>query len=95
MFSVRGSYHHGVIVDPGAAASIIGVDTLRRYVTECLTPRGLSVTVLPSTNKLTSIDGLSLLAVGTVSAPLLLAGSVVYWHADAIGGTGSRCPSPS
>ncbi len=93
MFTVQGQYVHGVIVDPGAATSLSGTETIRRYVDDVLTPQGYSIRIYPTEATFTGVDGITKPGLGRCVLPLLLTGSVdVTWTTNLLGDEGSTCP---
>ena len=93
MHTVNGVPVHGLIVDPGASAGLMGIDTLRLFLQETLDPLGLSVTIVPSSATFTGVDGLPEPSLGRCTVPLGVPGlDRVTFSTDLIGKSGSRCP---
>jgi len=93
--SVRGVHRHGLIVDPGAASGLMGVDTAGEFIQEVLDPRGLATNIETrrSTATVTGISGKPDEALIHAVLPLgVLPGVTVRYGADLLGGAGARCP---
>ena len=56
MHTVGGVPHHGLIVDLGASAGLMGVDTLRLFMDESLRPLGLCVSIEKSNATFTGVE---------------------------------------
>ena len=88
---VKGKKRHGLLIDPGAAAGLIGSDTLKDYLDEVVKPAGMmdKVKFNKTDAKMTGISGRSQNAVAKVALPIFLAPGVVgNFHAEVIGGDG-------
>ena len=93
MHTVNGVPIHGLIVDPGASAGLMGIDTLRLFLQETLDPLGLSVSIGPSSATFTGVDGLPEPSLGRCTVPLGVPGlDRVTFSTDLIGKAGSHCP---
>ena len=93
MHTVNGTPVHGLIVDPGASAGLMGVDTFRLFLQETLDPLGLGVTIAPSSATFTGVGGLPEPSLGKCTVPLGVPGlDRVTFATDLIGKAGSHCP---
>jgi hypothetical protein len=95
-FNVRGEQRHGLLIDPGAASGLIGSDTLKQLMDNCITPFGKQHGVYMNYNKTTPVSGISGEAnqtLGEISIPLQAGGYSITYTADVIGGSGSTCPA--
>jgi len=91
---VRGTKRHGLLVDPGASAGIIGADTLREYVESCLKPRNKAYKVMESNSSFSGIDGQVDSGKSKVIVPLDVPGLGEWsFAADVIGNKGAFCPA--
>ena len=95
-FDVRGEQRHGLLIDPGAASGLIGSDTLKQLMDNCITPFGKQHEVSMNYNKTTPVSGTSGEAnqtLGEISIPLRAGGYSIMYTADVSGGSGSTCPA--
>ena len=93
MHAVRGKEMAGLIVDPGAAAGIMGTDTMKDFVKQHLKSAGLQSELEPSTSTFSGIDGQSDPGLAVATMPIGVPGcSDITFKADLMGGTGSKCP---
>ena len=93
--TVRGTYHYGLLVDPGASRGLIGMDTLRDIIHYILRPLGLHKQVLwyASNAKFAGISPTQESALARCVIPIGLLGVIgSTYGADVIGGQASRCP---
>ena len=91
MHSVGGTPVHGLIVDPGAAAGLMGIDTLRLFLRETLDALGLEVSVAPSSATFTGVDGLPEPSLGRCTVPIGVPGlDRASFSTDLIGKCGSH-----
>jgi len=93
--TIRGRKQLGLIVDPGAARGILGVDTLLEIKQSLLEPRKLAQYLQwnQSFAKFSGISPTQENSLGICSIPCGLQG--IPWtvfHADVIGGEASMCP---
>ena len=80
MFTVKGKPVHGLIVDPGAARGLTGIDTLRTYNRDVLQPNGISYTIEQSDGTFSGIGGDAQPAAGALWLPIGLEGvGLVLW----------------
>ena len=87
-FNVRGEQRHGLLIDPGAASGLIGSDTLKQLMDNCITPFGKQHGVYMNYNKTTPVSGISGEAnqtLGEISIPLQAGGYSITYTADVIG----------
>ncbi|CAK8997028.1 Potassium voltage-gated channel subfamily H member 6 (Ether-a-go-go-related gene potassium channel 2) (ERG-2) (Eag-related protein 2) (Ether-a-go-go-related protein 2) (Voltage-gated potassium channel subunit Kv11.2) [Durusdinium trenchii] len=95
--TVAGQKRRGLLVDPGAAAGLIGSETLRDLVDTCLRPAGLDkhMTWKERSTSVTGISGKgdSTLAEVTFEFHLDGSGNRASFSADVLGGDGSLCPA--
>ncbi|CAK8991178.1 Uncharacterized protein SCF082_LOCUS2551 [Durusdinium trenchii] len=93
---IKGIKRRGLLVDPGAAAGLIGSETLRDLVEECLKPHGLQEQI-QWTERRTSVTGISGKGDETlaeVSFQFSLEGDKTgTFTGDVLGGEGSLCPA--
>eukprot|EP00959_Pyramimonas_sp_CCMP1952_P049684 1038302-Pyramimonas_sp.AAC.1 len=83
----------GIIVDPGAAAGLMGTDTMKDYVRTYLKDAGLEYTLAPSNSTFSGIDGNADPGLAVVTMPLGAPGvQDITFKADLMGGSGSKCP---
>eukprot|EP00959_Pyramimonas_sp_CCMP1952_P121290 2536210-Pyramimonas_sp.AAC.1 len=93
MHLVRGREMAGIIVDPGAAAGLMGTDTMKDYVRTYLKDAGLEYTLAPSNSTFSGIDGNTDPGLAVVTMPLGVPGvQDITFKADLMGGSGSKCP---
>ena len=95
-FNVCGEQRRGLLVDPGAASGLIGSDTLKQLMDNCITPSGKQHEVSMNYDKTTPVSGISGEAnqtLGEISLPLQAGGYSIADTADVIGGSGSTCPA--
>ena len=84
---------HGLIVDPGASAPLMGTDTLKDYINDCLEPSGREVSFKSTTKTFVGIDGVPEPGIAQAQLPLgiPIMGNVTLDIA-LIGKAGSKCP---
>ena len=93
---VAGQQRRGLLVDPGAAAGLIGSETLRDLMETCLKPSGLDkhVTWRERSTSVTGISGKGDSTLAEVTFEFGLDGDCrASFSADVIGGEGSLCPA--
>ena len=93
--TVLGEKRRGLLVDPGPASGLVGSETLRDILENCL-PAKRSKDVRWNREKahsVSGIDGTPESTLGEVSIPLQLAGASGSFAADVLGGEGSLCPA--
>ena len=83
---MKGKKLHGLIVDPGAASGLMGVDTLQEYFDDVLWPLGFGEGDLLYTYNhlpwLRGIEGYRERAVARVSLLVGVDGELCLWDAD-------------
>ena len=95
-FVVRGQKRQGLIVDPGAASGLIGSETLRELLNNCVEPYGLADQVeikKDKTSPVSGISGMSDRTLGQVTIPLVTNGQSISFTGEVLGGEGSLCPA--
>lgn len=92
MHTIKGIPRHGLLVDPGAARGLIGIDTRKRHEDETLSHTGLEVTRRKSHATLSGIEGKPRPAHDHCTIPCGIEGDVISFECDTIGGTGRNCP---
>ena len=95
-FVVRGQKRQGLIVDPGAASGLIGSETLRELLNNCVEPYGLADQVeikKDKTSPVSGISGMSDRTLGQVTSPLVTNGQSISFTGEVLGGEGSLCPA--
>ena len=93
-FMVRGQKRRGLIIDPGAASGLIGTETLRDLIDNCVKPFGLEVAIEEDvTTPVSGIDGKSDQTLGRVTVPLMSSGKSITFTGEMLGGEGSLCPA--
>ena len=95
-FSVRGEKRRGLIIDPGAASGLIGCDTLKDIIENCITPFGKDKDILIDkqiASPVSGINGGSNRTLGQVTIPLVTGGCPISFTGEVIGGDGSLCPA--
>ena len=93
--TVLGEKRRGLLVDPGAASGLIGSETLRDMLENCVS-KSQSEQVswkYDKTNNVSGISGSAESTLGEVSLPVNLAGASGSFRADVLGGEGSLCPA--
>ena len=93
---VSGKQRRGLLVDPGAAAGLIGSETLRDLMEHCLRPNGLDGKMQWSdrSTSVTGISGKGDSTLAEVTFEFNLDGSrTASFSADVLGGEGSLCPA--
>ena len=94
--TVAGRQRRGLLVDPGAAAGLIGSETLRDLVDSCLKPSGLDKFITWK-ERSTSVTGISGKGDSTLAEVTFEFGLDEHhrasFSADVIGGEGSLCPA--
>ncbi|CAK9092645.1 1-alkyl-2-acetylglycerophosphocholine esterase [Durusdinium trenchii] len=92
--SVKGKKRRGLLIDPGAAAGLVGSETLRDLIESCYPEDGKNmVTWSESTATITGISGCPDKALGRVHLRLPFKGLKAVYEADVIGNEGSLCPA--
>ncbi|CAK9042305.1 Integrase catalytic domain-containing protein [Durusdinium trenchii] len=95
---IQGVKRRGLLVDPGAAAGLIGSETLRDIMENCIKPQGLE-TGVERREKQTSVTGISGKGDQTmaeISFPFKLdSKQQARYSADVLGGEGSLCKFPA
>ena len=92
---IHGIKRRGLLVDPGAAAGLIGSETLRDLICECLTPQGLQDQIQwrERTTSVTGISGKGDETMAEVSFRFALGTEKTgTFTGDVLGGDGSLCP---
>ncbi|CAK9111867.1 Retrovirus-related Pol polyprotein from transposon RE2 (Retro element 2) (AtRE2) [Includes: Protease RE2 [Durusdinium trenchii] len=92
---IHGIKRRGLLVDPGAAAGLIGSETLRDLICECLTPQGLQDQIQwrERTTSVTGISGKGDETMAEVSFRFALGPEKTgTFTGDVLGGDGSLCP---
>ena len=90
---VRGTNRYGLIVDPGAANSLIGSQTLNDFYTNVLQPRGLHIKSQKSQATFSGISGTTQSGVCLATFPIGLQGlPEATFTTDVIDGEGRYCP---
>ena len=90
--TVHGVKRRGLLIDPGAAAGLIGSETLRDLMESChMKPE--DVTWTESTASITGISGEPDKALGRVKLKLPFKNMEATFTADVIGKSGSLCPA--
>eukprot|EP00974_Lingulodinium_polyedra_P002022 190278-Lingulodinium_polyedra.AAC.1 len=93
MHVVKGTKRHGLIVDPGAAAALMGTETLRSYQQEVLEAVGRKLAFMSTDATFVGVDGRPEAGQASCRLPLGLAGAEsVHFTTDLIGNEGSKCP---
>ena len=94
MHLVRGEQRHGLIVDPGASAPLMGTETLRAFHDEVLQPLGHDVSFFPTDATFVGVDGVPTAGQAACRFPIGLEGAgEVRFTTDLIGGEASKCPA--
>ena len=92
--AVRGKTRRGLLIDPGAAAGLIGSETLRDLLTSCYPElRDDQLQWMDSTATITGISGCPDKALGRIELKLPFKGMDAVYTADVIGNEGSLCPA--
>jgi hypothetical protein len=95
LMTVRGNRHYGLVVDPGAARGVIGVDTYGEIWRKVLSPRRLvhSIKWRPSNSRFSGISSMQQVSLGLCDMPIGLQGvDKSTFSADVLGGDASWCP---
>ena len=95
-FSVKGEKRYGLLIDPGAASGLVGSDTLRELVDQCVKPAGRQGEMVIDHGKVvpvSGINGTTESTLGQVTVPLVSGGHALTYTADVLGGEGSYCPA--
>eukprot|EP00435_Cladocopium_sp_Y103_P026044 s3195_g6.t1 len=58
-FAVRGEKRRGLIIDPGAASGLIGCDTLKDIIENCIQPYGKDKDIIINKNVTSPVSGIS------------------------------------
>ncbi|CAJ1430110.1 unnamed protein product, partial [Effrenium voratum] len=93
---IRNEKRRGLLVDPGAASGLIGSDTLRDLLENCVDPLNRSHEVQWKMEKINSVSGISGgsdKTLGEVRIPLKSSGHDIVYTGDVLGGEGSTCPA--
>ena len=90
--TVRGKKRRGFIMDPGAASSITGSDTVKDHYEHAALPN-LSSSLEPSHGRFSGISGTPSPAVGFIRMPFRFGRWQGRFGADVLGGSASRCPN--
>ena len=94
MHLVRGKQRHGLIVDPGASAPLMGTETLRAFHEEVLQPSGKDIDYFPTDSTFVGVDGVPTAGQAACRFPLGLQGAgEAHFTTDLIGDEGSQCPA--
>ena len=94
--TVAGEKRRGLLVDPGAAAGLIGSETLRDLMDHCLRPAGLDKHVVwkERTTSVTGISGKGDSTLAEITFQFQLDEKKrASFSADVLGGEGSLCPA--
>ena len=91
--SVKGQQRRGLLIDPGAAAGLIGSETLRDLLDTCYKDKADHVSWSESEATITGISGCPDKALIKVHLRLPCPHLEASYTADVIGGEGSRCPA--
>ena len=90
---MRGKPVHGLVVDPGAASGLMGTDTMREYITDHLQYTDMALSLFPSNNTFSGINGNDDPSIAVALVPLGVKGvDNIAFKTDLIGGSGSHCP---
>eukprot|EP00435_Cladocopium_sp_Y103_P029868 s1463_g7.t1 len=95
-FAVRGEKRRGLIIDPGAASGLIGCDTLKDIIENCIQPYGKDKDIIINKNVTSPVSGISGgsdRTLGQVTLPLVTGGCPISFTGEVIGGEGSMCPA--
>ena len=91
---VRGQKRRGLLIDPGAAAGLIGSETLRDLLDACCdTTSSEAIAWTESSATITGISGQPDKALGRVQLRLPFKNLDAVYAADVIGHEGSLCPA--
>ena len=90
--TVHGVKRRGLLIDPGAAAGLIGSETLRDLMESC-NMKAEDITWTESTASITGISGEPDKALGRVKLKLPFKNMEATFTADVIGKSGSLCPA--
>ncbi|CAK9053972.1 Putative folate-biopterin transporter 2 [Durusdinium trenchii] len=90
---VKGIKRRGLLIDPGAAAGLVGSETLRDLLASCYQDKQKAVTWSASDATITGISGQPDKALGRVHLKLPFKNMEATYTADVIGKEGSRCPA--
>ena len=94
-FVVKGQKRQGLIIDPGAAAGLIGSETLRELMKICVEPYGMKDRIEIEYDKTSPVSGISGSAdrtLGRITVPLQTNGHDITFTGEVLGGEGSLCP---
>ncbi|CAK9111649.1 1-alkyl-2-acetylglycerophosphocholine esterase [Durusdinium trenchii] len=93
--TVQGHKRRGLLIDPGAAAGLVGSETLRDIIEHCYpnAHREEAITWSDSEATITGISGQPDKALGRVHLQLPLKDLGATYTADVIGNAGSLCPA--
>ena len=93
--TVQGHKRRGLLIDPGAAAGLVGSETLRDIIEHCYpnAHREEAITWSDSDATITGISGQPDKALGRVHLQLPLKDMKATYTADVIGNAGSLCPA--
>jgi hypothetical protein len=92
---VKGTEHYGILIDPGAAKGLIGIDTLKDIFEHVLKPNGMMKHVhwTTSKNRFTGISATPQYSLGSCTFPIGLKGfQRSTFTCDVLGGDSSKCP---
>ena len=93
--TVKGEKRRGLLIDPGAASGLIGSETLRDIMENCI-PKDQHEECIKWNKKTTSVAGISGQSdetLGEVSLRLSAADRSISYKGDVLGGNGSLCPA--
>eukprot|EP00435_Cladocopium_sp_Y103_P008328 s555_g2.t1 len=93
--TVKGEKRRGLLIDPGAASGLIGSETLRDIMENCI-PQDQHGDCIKWNKKTTSVAGISGQSdetLGEVSIKLSAANRCISYKGDVLGGNGSLCPA--
>ena len=84
---------YGILFDPGASCSMIGIDTMMGLRDDVVRKHGRDTEFLCHTSqRLSGIDSIANPSPGKFRIPLGLGPVEVLWDPVTLGGTGGRCP---
>eukprot|EP00438_Fugacium_kawagutii_P022015 Skav200851 [mRNA] locus=scaffold2484:58683:61535:+ [translate_table: standard] len=93
--TVKGTKRRGLLIDPGAASGLIGSETLRDLVENCMTDNEAAdnITWTGKTASVAGISGQSDQTLGEVNIKLSTNNRTITYKGDVLGGEGSLCPA--
>lgn len=93
--TVKGTKGRGLLIDPGAASGLIGSETLRDLVENCMTGNEAAdnISWTGKTTSVAGISGQSDQTLGEVNLRLNASKRTITYKGDVLGGEGSLCPA--